>query len=165
MTAGNELTTRQGGALSNSQGPVKIAEAMFKSGYFPDVKSMAQAVVKVVAGEELGLSPMAAIQGITMIEGKIGMTANLMATLVQQHPDYDYKVIEATDTHAEIDFYKDGEIIGKSEFAIADAERAGLVKAKSNWEKWPKAMCFNRCLTQGVRMYCPIVTNGSSTLR
>lgn len=149
------------GPLSSSQGPIKIAEAMFKSGYFPDVGSMAQAVVKIVAGEELGLSPMASIQGITMIKGKIGMTGNLMATLVQKDPEHDYRVKESTAEKAEIEFLRNGEPIGVSVFTMEDAQRANLVKNGGAWTMYPKAMLFNRALTQGVRMFCPIVTNGS----
>lgn len=140
--------------------PMQIAAAFFESGYFPDVKSKAQAVVKIIAGEELGLPPMAAIQGITMIEGKLGFTGNLVATKVKQHPTYDYKVTETSNERCSIDFYDGDEKVGTSEFTIEDAERAGLVKPKSNWEKWPKAMCFNRALTQGVRAYVPDATAG-----
>ena len=151
--------------LTNSISPLKATEAMVKSGYFSDVRSMAQGYVKVLAGEELGLTPFASMTGLTIIEGKLGMTANLMATLLQEHTDYDYKVVESTNEKAVIEFYvhREGrdDLIGISEFEIADAQRAGLVKQKSNWEKWPKAMCFARALTQGIRTYCPIVTKGS----
>jgi hypothetical protein len=117
--------------------------------------------VKVLAGEELGLTPFASMTGLTIIEGKLGMTSNLMATLLQEHPDYDYKVIEWTNENAVLEFYRGEELLGTSEFTIADAERAGLVKPSSNWAKWPKAMCFARALTQGIRTYCPLVTKGS----
>lgn len=153
-------------ALTNSLPPHKIAEAIYKSRYFGDTLTMSQAVVKVLAGEELGLSPFAAVQGITIIEGKLGMTSNLMATLVQQSKTHRYKVVESTNERCSLEFYEyrqdgDDELLGVSDFTVADAEQAGLVKEKSNWEKWPKAMCFSRALTQGVRTYCPIVTAGT----
>jgi hypothetical protein len=155
----------QAAPLTNAISPLKATEAMVKSGYFKDVKSLAQGYVKVLAGEELGLTPFASMTGLTIIEGKLGMTANLMATLLQEHPLYDYKVVASTNEKCVLEFYarRDGQeqLLGVSEFTIADAKRAGLVKQKSNWEKWPKAMCFARALTQGIRTFCPVVTKGS----
>lgn len=156
---------KQPKALSQRD-PVKIAEHFWKSGFFPDVKSMSQAVVKIIAGEELGLPPMAAMQGLTMIEGKLGMTGNLVATKVKQHDQYDYKVVEKTNERCTLQFCIDDEPIddeeeGKVTFTVEDARQAGLVKPKSNWEKYPRAMCFNRALTEGVRTYMPDVTAGT----
>lgn len=145
--------------------PVALAKHFAASGFFADTLSMSRAVVKIAAGEELGIGPMAAMQGVTIIEGKLGMTSNLMATLVQRHPDYRYDVVETTNERCALEFYErtdDSERrLGTSEFTVEDAERAGLVKPKSNWEKWPKAMCFARALSQGVRTYCPSVTSGT----
>ena len=42
----------------------RAAMALYKSGYFNDSKSEAQAIVKVMAGAELGLPPFAAMAGI-----------------------------------------------------------------------------------------------------
>ncbi len=155
-----QVVIRKSPKALSQRDPVVIAEHFWKSGFFKDVKSMSQAVVKVIAGEELGLGPFAAIKGITMIEGQLGFTANLVATKVMQHPDYRYEVKETTNQRCVIDFFEGDTLRGTSEFTIEDAERAGLVKAQSNWEKWPKAMCFNRALTQGVRAYIPDVTAG-----
>lgn len=161
MTAG-EVATVQAAPLTQAAGPMKIAQAMYESGYWTDVKSIQQAYVKILAGEEMGLAPFAAMTGLTIIEGRLGMTANLMATKLQEHPEYDYRVVESTNERCVLEFTRDGSPVGESVFEVADAERAGLVKQKSNWEKWPKAMCFARAISQGIRTYCPIVTNGSS---
>lgn len=160
-------------ALSHRD-PFKIAGAFAASNLFPGL-TLEAAVVKIIAGEELGIGPMAAIKGIDVIEGNLGFRGNLVATLVKQHPVYDYRVTEKTNERCEIEFGpgpapgkdKKGdwlpwpEMYGASEFTIEDAERAGLIKPKSNWEKWPRAMCFNRALTEGVRAFIPDVTAGA----
>jgi hypothetical protein len=46
------------------------ANAMHASGYFGDVKSQAQAMVKVMAGAEIGLPPFASMSGIHIVNGK-----------------------------------------------------------------------------------------------
>jgi hypothetical protein len=157
--------------------PIAIAKHFAASGFFKDARGergLSQAVVKIVAGEEMGLGPMASMQGITMIEGKLGFMGNLVATLVRQHPTVDYKVVERTNEKCILDFYeyltpeakqaKDQsarELLGRNEFTVEDARQAGLVKAASNWEKYPRPMCFNRCITEGVRALCPEVTAGT----
>lgn len=141
--------------------PVVLAKHFMASGYFKDTKSMSQAVVKVVAGEELGLGPMTAMNGIHIIEGKPSLSANLMGTLVKRSESYNYRPTEVTDTRAAIDFFEDGEEVGSSEFTIKQAQRAGLVRQGSGWTKYPEAMLFARALSQGIRWYCPDVTSGS----
>lgn len=141
--------------------PVAIAKHFFASGFFADTKSLSQAVVKIVAGEELGFGPMTSMNGINIIEGKPAMSANLIATCVKRSAHYNYRVVSVTDEEAEIRFLEDGEEIGRSKFTIAQAKRAGLVKSKSGWEKFPEAMLFARAMSQGVRWHCPEVTAGN----
>ncbi len=140
--------------------PTEIANVFKASGLFPDLKSEAQAFVKVIAGRELGIGPMAAMQGLFVIEGKVTFSANLLAAQVKQSPTYDYLVREHGAAGCRIDFLQNGEVIGTSEFTMEDATRAG-VAGKSNWKRYPKAMMFARALSQGVRWYCPDVTAGS----
>ena len=150
-TAGTVLTT---------QDPIKLAEHFAKSGYFKDARDLSQAVVKIAAGEELGLGPMGSMQGIHIIEGKPSLSANVLASLVKRHPNYDYIPRKVNDDGAVIEFFQNGEPIGTSEFSMADAQRAGIA-GKQNFKRYPKAMMFARALSQGVRWYCPDVTAGS----
>jgi hypothetical protein len=145
----------------SQRNPVRLAEHFWKSGYFTDVKSMSQAVVKIVAGEELGYGPMTSMQGIHIIEGKPSLSANLLGALVKGSERYNYRPEEVTAEVAKIAFFEDGEKIGVSEFTIEQAKAAGLVRAKSGWEKFPAAMLFARAMSQGVRWFCPDVTAGS----
>lgn len=140
--------------------PWKAAQAFKASGMFPDLQSEAQAYVKILAGDELGIPPMAAMGGINVIKGKATLSANLLATLVKRHPNYDYKVLAHDAEVCRIEFTQHGEVVGVSEFSTEDAKRAGL--SGKNWLAYPQAMMFARALTQGVRWYCPDVTAGSA---
>lgn len=137
----------------------EVAARFQQSGLFPDLRSEAQAYVKILAGQELGIGPMAAVAGLNVIKGRVTFSANLLASLVKGHPVYDYRVAEHTAEACRIAFLQNGEEIGVSEFTVADAKRAGL--GGQNWQKYPKAMMFARALTQGVRWYCPDVTSGT----
>jgi hypothetical protein len=139
--------------------PSQVARAFQESGLFPDLRSEAQAFVKIVAGQELGLGPLASVSGLNVIKGRVTFSANLLASMVKRHPSYDYRVTAHNERGCRIVFYQDGEEIGTSDFTIEDAERAGL--GGHNWSKYPKAMLFARALTQGVRWYCPDVTAGA----
>lgn len=141
--------------------PMTVARAFKASGMFPDLQSEAQAVVKIVAGEEVGFGPMASMQAIQMIQGKPTFSANALAALVKRHPAYDYRSVEHTAEVCRLEFTQAGEVIGVSEFTIADAQRAGIAGGPS-WKKYPKAMLFARALSQGVRWYAPDVTAGSA---
>lgn len=61
---------------------------------FPDLQSEAQAVVKIVAGQEVGFGPMAAMQAVQMIQGRPTFSANALAALVKRHPAYNYRTRE-----------------------------------------------------------------------
>jgi hypothetical protein len=141
------------------ESPSQVARAFQQSGLFPDLQSEAQAFVKIVAGQELGLGPLASVSGLNVIKGRVTFSANLLASLVKNHPAYDYRVTEHSDQLCRIVFTQDREEIGTSEFTVEDAKRAGL--GGMNWQKYPKAMLFARALTQGVRWYCPDVTAGA----
>lgn len=163
--ASQEVARRQTKGLAGNSGsfemdPMQLGEVFAKSGWFKDSTDPAKAVVKIIAGREMGIGPMASMQGIHIIEGKPSLSANLLATQVKRHPAYDYIPRQVTDQGARIEFFQNGDPIGTSEFTMADAQKAGIA-GKQNFRKYPKAMMFARALSQGVRWFCPDVTAGS----
>ena len=138
-----------------------IGKAMSASGYFNDAKDANQAIVKILAGREMGFGPFAAMSDIHIIQGKPVVGANLMAAAVKSHPRYDYRVTVNTDVAVEICFYQEGKSIGVSTFTMDDAKAAGL-QGKDNWRKFPRNMLFARAISNGVRWYCPDVFSGAA---
>lgn len=134
-----------------------IGKAFQESGMFPDVKSAAMAIVKIQAGQELGIAPFAAMTGIHIILGKPTVGATLMAGKVKSSGKYDYKVKEMTDEICSLDFYQGKELIGNSSFTLADAKRAGT----KNIDKFPKNMLFARAISNGVKWFTPDVFNST----
>jgi hypothetical protein len=135
---------------------ISIGKAFAESGMFPDVKTAAQAIVKIQAGREIGIPPFASMNGIHIIQGKLTLGAGLMASTVKGSGKYDYKVTELTDTVCSIDFYQDGEITGASTFTIEDAKKAGT----KNLDRFPKNMLFARAMSNGVKWFCADVFAG-----
>lgn len=143
----------------------RVGSHIAKSGSYRDIKVVAQAVVKILRGRELGIGPMSSVEGIYVIEGKTTLSANLMLMLLDASKKYDYEVLEATDTVCKIKFLRlepDGKswkARGTSTFTIDEAKRADLLK-KSNWKNYPSDMLFARALSRGMRRFCPGVGVG-----
>lgn len=133
-----------------------IGKVFAESGLFADVKNAAQAAVRIMAGQEIGIPPFAALSGIHIIQGKPTIGAGLMASRVKGSGKYDYKVKEHTEKICSIDFYQGGEMIGNSTFTIEDAKKAGT----KNLDKYPKNMLFARALSNGVKFYTPDIFAG-----
>lgn len=139
---------------------VKAAAALQKSGYFKDVISEAQAVVKVMAGAELGLPPFASMTGIHIIQGKPALGANVIATLVNNDPRYKFRIKQCDDTACVLVWYEGGEKVGESSFTIEEAKRAELTN-KDNWRKFTSDMLFARAITRGARRFASGIFGGA----
>lgn len=140
----------------SSLGDLTTLGKMFaQSGFFSDASKEAQAVVKILAGAELGISPIAAMTGIYIVKGKISLGANLMAAKVKESKKYDYRVLELSAKRCEVEFLErrndQFESIGKSEFTIEDAHKAGT----QNLDKFGRNMLFARAMSNGCRWFCP----------
>jgi len=135
---------------------MSMGKAFAESGMFPDIKSAAQAVVKIQAGAEIGIPPFAAMSGIHIIQGKPTIGAGLIASSVKASGKYDYRVMQQDEKVCSIDFYQGKEKIGNSTFTIEDAKKAGT----KNLDKFPKNMLFARAISNGVKWFCPDVFSG-----
>jgi hypothetical protein len=135
---------------------MSIGKAFAESGMFPDIKSAAQAIVKIQAGAELGIAPFAAMSGIHIISGKPTIGAGVMAAMVKSSGKYDYRIVEQTEKKCSIDYYQGSEMIGNSTFTIEDAKKAGT----KNTDKFPRNMLFARAMSNGVKWYTPDVFAG-----
>jgi hypothetical protein len=157
-----EIVTYQDNAIQNYNDLENVAKAMISSGYFADSTKISQAIVKIMAGREIGLGPFSSMNGIHIIQGKPAFGANIMAGKVKSSGRYNYRVTEMTDVVCTIEFmeYLNGSWVttGVSSFSSADAKKAGT----KNLDKFPRNMLFARAMSNGVRWYCPDVMNGST---
>jgi hypothetical protein len=137
--------------------PMTIGDIFAKSGMFPDVKSQAQAVVKILAGRELGVSPFESMTNIYMVNGKLAIMSKLMAAILKRSKKYDYEIEKIDEKECIICFFSlNGErkLLGKSVFNFQDAARAGLAN-KDVWKNYPRNMLYSRALANGIRWFCP----------
>lgn len=133
-----------------------LGKLFAESGFFTDTKTAAQAAVKIMAGQELGLPPFASMSGIHLVQGRPMIGGGLMAATLKGSGKYDYRVLKLDDTVCSIDFLQGKENLGNSTFTIADAKKAGT----KNIDKFPKNMLFARAISNGVKWFCPDIFSG-----
>lgn len=132
-----------------------LGNIMVRSGYFSDVKDASQAIIKILAGRELGFSALVSMAGIHIIRGRVTVGANLLAALIKRSSKYNYKIIKLDNAVCELAFFEEGEEAGISVFTIEDAKKAGC----QNLDKFPRNMLFARALSNGVRWFAPDISN------
>jgi len=167
---GSALATTTAPALSlQIQSPddlQRLARLFSASGLFGRSQGdpnahMAECAIKILAGMEAGFGSFASIAGISVINGKPGFGANLLAQAIKRHPSYDYRVLEKTDQVCRIRFLSGKETLGEEVFTIQMAERANLIGKGGPWKQYPEAMLFARCLSAGMRTHCPDALGGA----
>lgn len=156
----NEIVRSQN-VIQTMEDAERAARAMSASGFFADTKQASQAVVKILAGQELGFGPFASMTGVNIIQNKPVLAANLMAAAVKRTGKYNYRVAKHTETECVIDFYEGGLVVGTSTFTMDDAKAAGMA-SKDNWKKYPRNMLFARAISNGQKWFAPDVFNGAT---
>ena len=136
-----------------------ICGVFVESGIFEDTKGLAQALVKVIAGREIGLSPLESMMNLYIVKGRVAASVKVISALIKKSEKYDYLVEKLDNDECVISFTKNGKEIGKSSFTIKDAAKAGIVN-KDNWKNYPRNMLFARAIANGARWYTPDVYCG-----
>jgi len=138
----------------------ELAQIIANSRDFPECRSPEKAAVRILAGREMGVGPIASVLGIRIQAGRVSMDAALMAGAIKRSDYYDYSVREHTAQKCVLEFSERCKVIGTSEFSMEDAAKAGLSK-KETWRAYPRNMLFARALSNGARWYCPAIFGGA----
>lgn len=112
----------------------------------------------IMAGAELGISPMVSIRMIYLVEGKVGLAAELMLALVIR-AGVRIKWVATTAEKATLWLHRAGHDPHEHTFTYEEAKKAELTN-KFNWKGYAPAMLRARAASAGIRAYCPDITNG-----
>lgn len=173
MSENKELTVQHQPAGIQINQELTLSEAaktMANSGFFKDAEKAAQAAVKLIIGQELGLSIVASMRGIHVFDGNIELATATMQTLIKRSGLYRVQIKQLSAEGCELVFEEAGaHIEGQppkwnpcgpaARFTMEDAKRAGLAN-KPNWKNYPEDMCYSRALSRGFRRYCPELAGG-----
>jgi hypothetical protein len=141
---------------------LRLGNVLIKSGYFSDMREAAQAVVKVMAGAELGFGPLASMNGIHIVSGKPTLSAALIGAAIKRSGKYNYRIRSHDEFACDLEFFEGKESIGHSTFTREDATRAKLTTGRNahTWLAYPRNMLFARAISNGARWFTPDVFGG-----
>jgi hypothetical protein len=99
--------------------------------------------------------------GLYFTNGKVGMSAEMMNTLIRSHGHSIPKDKASNDAVCILHGKRqDNGDTWTESFSIEDAKRAGIYKENTPWGKYPRNMCFNRALSNLARQLFPDVIKG-----
>lgn len=140
-----------------------LAEVLAKSTLLPDALrgKVPDVVVSILAGQELGLSPMAAIRGVHVVQGKPVLSADTMVALVLRSGLAEYfTCVEDTDARVTYETKRKGSPQPQRlSWTAEDTKRAGL-NTKDSWRLYPRSMMKARAKSLLARDVYPDVIAG-----
>lgn len=145
-----------------------MSPVMYKAHLF-GVTSPEQAAAIMLKGYELGLSITASFELVQVIQGKPALSPRgAMALLLSSDLVSEIKTERIEDKGVFVGYRctmtrKSGfSFTGR--FDLTDAQRAGLLKPDSGWQKYPENMCMWRAIGFAADVVFPDVTAGMTTL-
>lgn len=126
-----------------------VAKHASQSNMYRNMGGEAGILMIMLAARELNIPAMQALNGgIHIIQGKVEISARMMNALIRR-AGHSLKILESTDSVCTIQgTRKDNGDTGTATYTIADAQKAGLVRAGGGWIKYPGDMCFARALSR-----------------
>lgn len=127
-----------------------LAELTVKAGFAPKGATVESCVVAMIHGAKLGLDPLAAVQGIAVVNGRPTLWGDQLAAAVKgssvfggEHVEY---IGAGDDAGVRFAVWRKGddENTTVETFTVRDAKRAGLWGKTGPWTQYPRQMLFNR---------------------
>jgi hypothetical protein len=138
-----------------------IAPSMWQSRLF-GVGNAEQAQAIMLKGHELGLGLMASFEFVQVVEGKPALSPRGCLALIHSAKDLVEIKIKTSDAESCTVWMKrkDTGFEFERTWTMADAQRAGVVKPNSGWEKYPANMLLWRCVGFVADVVCPDLIGG-----
>lgn len=142
----------------------QMATTFIASGLLPKaVDKPEKAILIMMKGRELGISPLQALSGMYVVEGKVVIGAELMTAQVYRNcPGGRLDIIETSNTVCEVEATRPGAKPVRFKTTWDDAVKAG-VTGKDNWRKYPAQMLRWRTLSQAAKSVFPDAVAGLYT--
>jgi hypothetical protein len=138
-----------------------FSHTLAQSGLVPDAirGKPADVFLIIMAGLDLGLRPMQALQGIYVVKGRPSLSAEMMRGLLARD-GHGFGVVVLTENECTVKGRRAGETEWhEASFTIAQATRAKLL-SNSNWQTYPEDMLLARATARLCRRFFPDVIGG-----
>lgn len=143
----------------------RMGQVYHASGLFEDVKDAAQAVVKILRGQEMGIPPTTAMSAFDLIQKKLFIKPWAIAAKINACGYGSYQVTEQTEKRCTIVFSKKYPGQGWRQcppvsYTIEEAQAHGLVNRSAHWKASPANMLYQRAMGRGGAMHFPELLAG-----
>lgn len=117
----------------------------------------------VTTSRSLGIDPIRSLNGgLYYVNGKVGMSTELMASLIREKGHSIIKDKSSNDSICILHGKRaDNGDTWTIKFSIDDAKRAGIYNDKTPWGKYPGTMVYNRAFSMLARQLFPDVIKGA----
>lgn len=140
---------------------VKVADALGDAGPMlpKHITTKGAALAVIMAGDELGIPPMAALRGLFLVNGKVGMDYSLMVGLLRRAG---YRVVwkDKSDTRCELLLTHPDGTTHTEVWDVDRAKKAKLWGGSGPWSTYPEAMLTARCVSSAARAFAGDVLAG-----
>jgi len=129
-------------------------------GLLPEsLRSEGEIVAVLLAGQELGLPPMAALRGLQVVRGKVIISYDTMVALLRR-AGYRVEWLESTATRAVLRLRAPDSSEHVETWDEQRARKAGLWGGKGPWSSYPETMLRARCVSSAARAFAGEVLAG-----
>ena len=136
-------------AFQESEAAYALAERLVQTSFCPKafVGKPGEAAAAMMAGAEVGLSPLAALRAFDVIEGRAAPQAITIRAVAQAH-GHAMVLVESTDTKCKMKGRRAGSEEWQTVLWTIDRARTMGLLGKQNWQKQPASMLIARATSE-----------------
>lgn len=155
----NDLEIREQSSIVDIENTQRLCKTLMQQAYFKKIGEEGVFAILLKA-KSLNINPIDALGGLFYyVQGKVGMSSEMMATLIRQAGHSIIKDPKSDNNNCILHGKRtDNGDTWTVSFSMDDARRAGL--AKNMYDKYPGVMLYNRALSMLARQLFPDVIKG-----
>jgi hypothetical protein len=147
----------------------RFARCYLQSGLAPtSFKNEQQLVICWAKAAELGLSPLQAVEGMTIINNRVGIMGDLALAMVEASGLLEQKRVEYSgegdSLECKVTLQRKGREPQTYSFSVREARAAGIYERSATWKSYPRRMVYYRALGFGLRDEFSDVLKGTKTV-
>jgi hypothetical protein len=147
----------------------RFARCYLQSGLTPpSFKNEQQLVICWAKAAELGLSPLQAVEGMSVINNRVGIMGDLALAMVESSGLLEQKRVEYTgeddSLECKVTLQRKGRETQTYSFSVQEAKAANIYDRSPVWRNYPKRMTYYRALGFGLRDEFSDVLKGTKTV-